>query len=417
MKAFSSAEMRELIHKKPCATVLPDDSYIDWRDRQNEYKIKLSRRETETLINLKETLLSKSAYGMLQSSKTNLGLIRLAQVKDHWIGSADSWKRKTNDGAEQFNSLLKLMIESYKAPRFLRQAWTDKNTAAWKWHLHLTQGGSPRKLHSHGMPYALTRNMTSLLDQVPAECGIGEGFRWVQVKALGGSAQMFHAIAGSFLRDEVENDEYWCEVISWLVRQQDVDLDQVAPVLDYLRRGIGEGDVPLKGRTWKSVTRRMELWHNELHQQRLDTQKMSSPYGIREKYKPMMVMAKSENGKAKNRPVEGLITKMGALKGYPGYMVTITQILSRLELYREGNDMDHCVASYHSGCAAGTKSIWSLRVWNGDDEKRLLTIELHHECRTVVQVRGKCNRRAKYEEMAIVEEWAKKEKLKMGKYL
>jgi hypothetical protein len=135
------------------------------------------------------------------------------------------------------------------------------------------------------------------------------------------------------------------------------------------------------------------------------------------KFPTLQMKTRAEDGTLSLRPVQGMISDMGAMRSFPRHMITITQIITPAELNREGSAMNHCVASYSYNCTNGTCSIWSMRAWDGENDERLLTIELRHESRTIAQVRGVRNRKAKPEEMAMVEEWARREKLRVSGYV
>jgi hypothetical protein len=69
--------------------------------------------------------------------------------------------------------------------------------------------------------------------------------------------------------------------------------------------------------------------------------------------------------------------------------------------------MRHCVGSYVGSCASRRTSIWSLRktIENGRII-RLATIEVINNQRTIVQVRGRCNRLPTKGELAILQGWS-----------
>jgi hypothetical protein len=97
---------------------------------------------------------------------------------------------------------------------------------------------------------------------------------------------------------------------------------------------------------------------------------------------------------------------------------TIVELMSRKELYHEGQVMRHCVASYDNSCAYGGTSIWSMGIErNLGRRKRVLTIEVANRMKTICQVRGKANRLASQKEMNIVRRWATQEKLTLAGYV
>src|SRR5262249_30474269 len=70
---------------------------------------------------------------------------------------------------------------------------------------------------------------------------------------------------------------------------------------------------------------------------------------------------------------------------------SIEELLSDRELRVEGGIMQHCVARYIHDCARRRTSIWSMKAQQGATRRRVLTIEVLPECRTIWQARGKKN--------------------------
>ena len=66
---------------------------------------------------------------------------------------------------------------------------------------------------------------------------------------------------------------------------------------------------------------------------------------------------------------------------------TVVQLLHAEDLVMESRAMQHCVWTYASKCISGRASIWSLRRNADGATKRLLTIELDAQNRTVADPR------------------------------
>ena len=82
------------------------------------------------------------------------------------------------------------------------------------------------------------------------------------------------------------------------------------------------------------------------------------------------------------------------------------QIKSGNELFREGQRMHHCVASYKSLCTHGEVSIWSLTCeYPPGHINKGVTIELR-KGGTIVQCRGFANRLPYANEVTMVKRWA-----------
>ena len=76
---------------------------------------------------------------------------------------------------------------------------------------------------------------------------------------------------------------------------------------------------------------------------------------------------------------------------------TVHELITSQQLYAEGRIMHHCAGSYAKRCAAGEKSLWSLRALDleaaeeNQVREHVLTIEVDNKKRVVVQNAGKFN--------------------------
>jgi len=99
----------------------------------------------------------------------------------------------------------------------------------------------------------------------------------------------------------------------------------------------------------------------------------------------------------------------------------MVELRTNRDLLYEGRKQRHCVFTYFERCAAGSTAIFSLRWRPVTDEieaaelseGHALTLEVNRE-RTVVQIRGNCNRPATAEERQIVKRWASEKGFRIG---
>ena len=78
----------------------------------------------------------------------------------------------------------------------------------------------------------------------------------------------------------------------------------------------------------------------------------------------------------------------------------------------EGRALRHCVSTYRYRCKQGLASIWSVRQQlEQGASKSILTCEIDPHRRTIVQIRGYCNGRAKGKPLRLLMEWAAREGL------
>lgn len=106
-----------------------------------------------------------------------------------------------------------------------------------------------------------------------------------------------------------------------------------------------------------------------------------------------------------------------------GRLVRAAELTNNRALAEEGQSQRHCVFTYVSSCLDRYSRIVSMRWYEtgpGDTpvkEHARLTLEVWPHSREIWQVRGRSNRPASDEEMAIVRKWASAQGLTVGKYV
>ncbi len=95
---------------------------------------------------------------------------------------------------------------------------------------------------------------------------------------------------------------------------------------------------------------------------------------------------------------------------------TITQITNNYELFKEGEELGHCVGSYVSSCRKNHCTIWSLSQHEAHQSKKLITIEVD-QYKEIVEARGKFNRYPTGNELMVIREWARQEHLAISDWI
>jgi len=90
------------------------------------------------------------------------------------------------------------------------------------------------------------------------------------------------------------------------------------------------------------------------------------------------------------------------------------ELLSAHELQVEGGIMQHCVGTYTKYCLNGSASIWSMRVMQGEQKKRVLTVEICPVSKRVVQAQGKRNTRPTATAYRMLKRWAANQNVEMN---
>jgi hypothetical protein len=240
-------------------------------------------------------------------------------------------------------------------------------------------------------------------DHLPIE----HAMRKAELLALGAPVEFVKAVMSTRLATDLSHGEFWRTVWLFLIANaDDVDPAQIAPMIDYIQavrhdritvetpNGNVEVDPPqpafsMKGRTVLSMQRLMKDWHQSLGGNNDALSWAPSPF------EPLLLVEPSLD--------DARIARRWQLM----------ELTNSAQLRREGAALHHCVASYAGRCCRGVSSIWSLRLWQGDKVRPVLTVEVDSRRRTVVQARGRANRTASGKLLRLLHDWAIREGLRM----
>ena len=359
-------------------------------------------------------LTTEPAYPQLGACDGNTfigGLLSLSTHHASWVRPLKTWTPRSHNVRRQFSSLVRHLLAEYPVPLFMDSVWfrghSDEAARQQAWFKRLGIGDSPRSLD---LPISLTKRMAHYFLQAPKDYSVDGALRFGHVAGLGGNGRLVNAILGSRIAADFDNNDFWHTVIRWFIQNPMLDPTQIAPLIDYIYRRRFEpdgfpaddaqatkstSDFTMKGRTPASLIRQMREWHARLR---------------KEPEKPQLEWAVS--GTEPFEWTEGVLASNNLRRW------TIVELLSRKDLYHEGQVMRHCVASYDNSCAFGGTSIWSMGVErNLGRRKRVLTIELANASKKICQVRGKANRLPNQKEMTVVSRWASQENLTLGEYI
>jgi hypothetical protein len=233
--------------------------------------------------------------------------------------------------------------------------------------------------------------MEDIFLRTPDHFTVDQALRRAEVLALGGTAELADVVLTTPLVESFNDPDLWRAALRWLASCGDsLDLAQVRPTIDFLRANLR--DVDLRGRTFASVMRLVQAWHESLGRKR--ARLVTWP---RSRWKGMALEIEPTNHEPRRAEW------------------SIVELLDSGELQREGRAMRHCVADYARACVGGHSSIWSLRHrWRDQDTAQpVLTIEVHPWSRSIVQIRGKANARPGGWPLDLVRQWAARENLKI----
>ena len=166
-----------------------------------------------------------------------------------------------------------------------------------------------------------------------------------------------------------------------------LDAAHIGPIVDYIQHRkftpqvtalpdgtfLAEPPEPnfsMKGRTPEALLRSVEAWHRTiLHEKKTVAKEWGpSPLG------PLFYKEPHDRGGV---PLEW----------------SLHELRTTSELSAEGRAINHCVGTYADSCLSGRLSVWSLRLKEGASlPRRVMTIAVSHDKRSIVEARGKCNK-------------------------
>ena len=325
-------------------------------------------------------------------------LENIYEYRSMWIRPIDEWQPTSFNRTQQLHDLVQHLFCKYPIALIWVRCWESTSSLHHEWFVDLGRGSSILKLR--GMADTLTKKQAHLLNQAPYQDleSIGVAVRWAQLVSMKADDALIKTILKGAIKDAISprgDRPFWLEVIQFFVNHPFLARKHIDPLIDYIRTERfhpRDGKVwSIKGRSPLRLLEQMENWHRELN--RLA------------KVQAKLVKAKSWDGVGigfyDSEPFDD--------KNYHKKWF-ITEITTYSDLMREGRTLKHCVVSYHSSCATGKTSIWSLR--QGD--KKLLTIQVNPGSKSIIQVRGTVNRLPTDTEKSVIKKWAQQENLRYG---
>jgi len=322
----------------------------------------------------------------------------LKVMRGYALRAPEDWRCriKSRDEDKRFIDLVRFAFGRYRVVAHLENAWIDyfaddfvdrvtplpddqANRTMLRWYLAAAQGGSLYK--QHASPY-LTKLETHHFLTTPKEVTTSRQALWYAVaRAQSDHAGMPLAISRSYLLTYSIASTWWKEVARFFAREPTAR-HQMHDLIDYLRVAKTENPAfSLKGRSLASLQRRMEEWHRAL--------RTSNEIG---------------GGVWAGAPIPDVEYETGSKDKKAIWR--FRQIKTGNELFREGQRMHHCVASYKGLCMDGSISIWSLTSeYPLGFINRGVTMEVRKDG-AIVQCRGFANRLPYGNEVAMVKRWA-----------
>lgn len=296
---------------------------------------------------------------------------------------------------KRFLELVKFTFARYPVARHLENAWIDEahcfagqlggqgaaaaNPSYCRWYIVVAQG---RSLYRDAAHRYMSKLETHHFLAAPAEVGTTQRALWYALaRAQVDDQNVALRIARSKLSAFPITLAFWREVARYFARNP-ISILEMNDLVDFLQTAQEEDETfSLRGRTLAALRRRMAEWHRTLR-----TRDIVCGGGWEGHPLPDVAY---EAGHDRNRAIW-----------------RFRQVRTGNDLFREGQRMHHCVATYKHRCMSGDISIWSLTCeYPLGKLDRGVTIELHNDGR-IVQCRGFANRLPYGNEVTVVKRWA-----------
>ena len=329
-------------------------------------------------------------------------LTRVAEYKEYFIRNEDLFvlKTKSSNRDKQTLEFVRYVFHKYPVPSFMNYIWDVTDTPGIRrryheyemWYICVATGGSLYK--DWFKDKSLTKRETHLFLNCKFDITIPQAVVYAICKGCDAKDGNALRVARSKIVDK-RLTEFWKHVMRVFSLEDDITIDQINDIIDYLNHKLAENPnftISGTGQTVKSLTNKMKDWHYDLRR---------------------MKAIGDENWDGIDIPDKTYIRKISNDKIQRWFF---KQIKSAKDLQQEGNTQRHCVLSYKQRCAEGLVSIWSL---SSEDEygkiHRKLTIELT-KGGSIFQARGIANRPASSIEIGVMSSWARDHGLNVRLY-
>jgi PcfJ-like protein len=327
---------------------------------------------------------------------------KIEALRSYALRAPEDWRCriKSRSADRRFIDLVRFSFARYRVAAHLENAWIDEFTDDFvnrvavlpafpsdrrnrhnlrRWYLVAAQGGSLYKQHASAY---LTKSETHHFLTAPDEVASSQQALWYAVaRAQTNHVELARRISQSALTHHSVGSTWWKEVARYFARNP-VPLHQMNDLIDYLRVAKTQNrELSLKGRSLRALLRRHDEWLRALR-----------------KHKAI------GGGSWAGRAIPDVDYEAGSEKKKAIWR--FRQIKTGNELFREGQRMHHCVASYKHLCLNGQISIWSLTSeFPLGYINRGVTMEVRQDG-AIVQCRGFANRLPYGNEVAMVKRWA-----------
>lgn len=371
-----------------------------WEQRKKEFEAKIAVKERAEKLLLDHNI--KTRKMVVVKKKIYLDL--LPHIKGRYdesvfLRNPSEWEALSFNIEKQIISFLKWVYCEYKVPRFmfnifLREeennpygvfgiAKNRSDDKLFNWFIAIAQGKSFYKIASD----ILTRREAHIFLEDKNDLPVYLQIWRAKCITTGASKKFIHVVSNCLYEKRCPPNNLWLHMPAFLSKfEEEINRNDLMDVIDYLKSSSRDENF-LKGRTFSSLIKATNKWHDELQTK---------------------------------RSVGELDLKISPIKSwewldkYEHTIWYIRQITNGRDLINEGRRMHHCVASYSQLCVTGTVFIFTMstvddRMLSYEDKR--LTIEVSHM--KIIQARGKCNAQATKKELNVLRKWATQNRIEM----
>lgn len=332
-------------------------------------------------------------------------------ISSRRIRSADEYRTRTYNQSRQIMGLIDHLFVRYPVPLFLYRtmltgggmravfdttkydkAKANSTLPDWKyrdWFFAVAQGESFANVTRD----VFTKREAHWFLQAPSGNEIPENILWARAAAAGAPLDacdyLVHRLDGT---TQERIGARLPDVLRFYASEwhamRGYDRDEIT---DFVREVVLDQSFSFKGRTFGSMRKLSHEWHRTVHSAHVN------------EYRSWIPAFPHWEHRTNSRVVRAL------------------ELTNNRVLADEGRTQRHCVYTYTSRCIAGLSRIVSVRwfaVASRDETPReevsRLTLEVTPSTRTVVQIRGRANRRATDDEMKAVRHWAGEQGLRIS---
>ena len=335
----------------------------------------------ETFKALLIHLYNQKCYALLRSYQHVEVLLNISVFGNRIVRDIETWENQYVKADEQISSLLKHCFAKYDTPVFLEQSFYQSQKLYMLWYIQLGSGKSVKELSQ--LPVVLTNRMAHEFRAAPSFLSANEALRYAQAIGFGATKQMAKIIAFSRLSIIREEQEpFWATVVRFFAKVETLELNELNQMVDYLAYKYREDrSFTMKGRTFNALLNQTNEWHRRAHLKKVG-RVLSWPSS---KIKPLY----------REETIDGKTVVYKTI-----------ELRNSVELYDEGQAMNHCVAEYDEDCIDGVCSIFSLqREVSGQEPERLATIEIELPSLEIVQAKAKYNEDPGEKSLELINQW------------